>query len=275
MLFNSTGRQATDTGFVSRDDQLRFKSTKKEARKDKKSKSESKKPGKGGKRKQKKSRKPKSKAKKSRRRQILSAASAAAKPAAEEACEVVAERKRKGKKEEAAAAAEIPAAPAKNLKAKAKAAAAKEPKKRPAEQGAKPKGAAKKRKTSSEEAMVHRPLRMDDIVKALMEWALQFPEKFEDSGAKAAFRAAVREALVPLTFCSLNVYWTRCGCGVKQPSSEGDDLDKVTKKDVCHFSWNSSPAAPRHKLAVAIRCAELAAPCLCSDLEIKYGRKRG
>lgn len=56
-----------------------------------------------------------------------------------------------------------------------------------------------------------------------------------------------------LTWTALNLYWTRCGCGVTVWNDEGGSYD------IHSFSFGSSTAAPHHKLSVAAKCAEITA----------------
>ncbi|CAJ1439884.1 unnamed protein product [Effrenium voratum] len=86
------------------------------------------------------------------------------------------------------------------------------------------------------------------MTQLLQDWAKQFPEKLE--GKQAKLKRAVRAALTPLEKTRLVLYWTRNACGVRVLSC---------KKDSLHFTFNSWPTAGRFKLAVAVRCAELAA----------------
>ena len=99
-------------------------------------------------------------------------------------------------------------------------------------------------------------MRMDEVVKALMDWAQQFPEELERD--EDTLRSKVREALFPLKKTQLNIYWSRNAVGVKIWSDEWG----FQGKDEVSFSFNCSSAPRRLKLGVAVRCAELCAPCL-------------
>ncbi|CAK9035525.1 unnamed protein product [Durusdinium trenchii] len=58
----------------------------------------------------------------------------------------------------------------------------------------------------------------------------------------------------PLEWTKLMPYWTRNGCGVKVWDMEANQyMDRET------FTFNCSSAPRRCKLAIAVRCAELAA----------------
>lgn len=114
-----------------------------------------------------------------------------------------------------------------------------------------------RRNVSPEEALLSDPLRSDPIVKALMDFASQFPAELEMDGNHDKMKEAMNNALQePLNWCALNKYWTRNAAGVKILAAN---------QDVHHFSFNFSTAASRHKLAVALRCAELAVSWLSRE----------
>ena len=98
------------------------------------------------------------------------------------------------------------------------------------------------------------PLRKDSLTKSLMDFALKFPAECEhnETHLKAAILQEVNSR--PLTWTKLMFYWSRNGCGVKVCQD-----DWKTYKDHCSFSFNSSSAPRRYRLAVATRCAEIAA----------------
>ena len=98
------------------------------------------------------------------------------------------------------------------------------------------------------------PLRQDSLTKSLMDFALKFPADCEhnETHLKAVILQEVNSR--PLTWTKLMFYWSRNGCGVKVCQD-----DWKTYKDHCSFSFNSSSAPRRYRLAVATRCAEIAA----------------
>ena len=83
-----------------------------------------------------------------------------------------------------------------------------------------------------------------------MTFARKFPEDLESQPNK--LKAAVLDEMTPLQYCKLMPYWSRNGCGVKVLQE-----DETTWADVHSFSFNSSSAPRRYKLAVAVRCDEL------------------
>ena len=111
-------------------------------------------------------------------------------------------------------------------------------------------------------ALPSNPLRKDSLTKSLMDFALKFPAECEtnETHLKAAVLQEVRSEVRsrPLTWAKLMFYWSRNGCGVKVLED-----DWKTYRDHCSFSFNSSSAPRRYRLAVATRCAELAATWLC------------
>ena len=94
-------------------------------------------------------------------------------------------------------------------------------------------------------------LRDDSLVKSLMDHARQFGPELEDDAA--ALKEAVKAVCVPLEWTKLMPYWNRCDCGLKVW-----DEDTETFKGRDTFSFRSSSAPNRYKLAVAMRCAEIA-----------------
>ena len=280
-----TGTETTgEADFVSRDQQLRSKQAKKQNKKDKNGKNGKKANAKNGKRKQKK----KSKAgkgsrnvldqRRGRKRNILAAASST--PASEAVVEEQPAKQKKARKTKNAQPEDsspkepdqAPAVKAKAAKrppkgepkakrqpkAKAEPKAKAKGKKREEDDAAKdePKAKRGKKKVSAEDAMLANPLRMDTLVSALMDFAKRFEEELEAEESLEALKSRIRSELQPLKKCSLNVYWSRNSCGVRVWRSEAE---KAVVKDELHFSFNSSSAPRRYKLAVAVRCAELAA----------------
>ena len=271
--------------YVSRDEQLKFKQGKKQSRgtKGKKNikankkhkKTKAKKPGK----------KPvaKSPTKSKKRQLLLDAAKAKSPPANETAKAKKAKTKvepegiegspsTEGKVEKprrARGATSKDTKETKNPRAKAKAkAAAKTPGPKGKAKKDEGKGAEKKprkpraKKTSLPGAEFHsHELRSDGLVQELMKFAKQFPEELENNLEK--LKEAINQAMTPLSWTKLMPYWSRNGCGVKELQD-----DMKTYVDVVSFSFNSSSAPRRYKLAVAVRCAEIAAPQLNSDRSI-------
>ena len=105
------------------------------------------------------------------------------------------------------------------------------------------------------------PLRDNATVKDLMKFAKQFPEDMEHDIPK--LKKAILNAMTPLQWTKLMPYWSRNGCGVKVlEEDESTYIDRHT------FTYNASSAPRRYKLAVAVRCAELAVTWF--DLYISY-----
>ena len=96
------------------------------------------------------------------------------------------------------------------------------------------------------------PLRTDSLCFSLMDFAKKFPENLEDN--LEGLKERVWELATPLKYTKLMPYWTRNGCGVKVMQD-----DMKTFVDVHTFTYNTSSAPRRYKLAIAVRCAELAA----------------
>ena len=245
--------------FVTRDQQLKFKQTKKD--KGKRGNKGKGKKGKGKKGKNGKGPLPK----KSRKRQILSAGSQpdnVAKKSKKEkiqAPEVEVDDSEVGtasvSKPSKPGKAKLPKAKAKakaktgkqpctktpTAKAKAKATAAPAPKRKPRGKAARLPGS----------ELMSNPLRKNSLVKSLMDFAEKFPASLEDKDKE--LKAAVLAECSPLQWCKLMPYWSRNGCGVKVMNDDGK-----TYYDLHHFSFQSSSAPRRYKLAIAVRCAEIA-----------------
>lgn len=120
--------------------------------------------------------------------------------------------------------------------------------------------------------------RCDAVIAALMGWAHKFnDEEFEHEHKLDAYKAAVRAELAPLKSHKLNIYWSRNAAGVtslrpaespvkrRRGKKKGDCTPAKRKtQDVHHFGFSSTSVggdAPfRFKTAMAVRCAELAAP---------------
>lgn len=111
--------------------------------------------------------------------------------------------------------------------------------------------AASKAKANMEAKLTQSPLRKDSIVKTLMDYAVQFPEELDEN--PEGLKKAIKATWVPLKLTKLMPYWTRDQCGVKLW-----DENKGEYKDIHTFSFTSSMAPRRYKLAVAVKSAELA-----------------
>ena len=189
----------------------------------------------------------------SRKRQILkrskSKAAVAEDPKEDEARESVEEapRKRRGRRENADGSDESKskAKPGAKAKSKAKKPAKKEKKK--AEP--RPRGRQARVQTAADR-LLDSPHRSDPVIKALMDFAIQFGPEWDHPDKFDEFKVQLKKSCTEgLKQAKLNCYWTRNGCGVK-PSA--------TEADLHNFSWNSSRAPSRWKLAVAIRAGGLA-----------------
>lgn len=91
----------------------------------------------------------------------------------------------------------------------------------------------------------------DSLVKSLMDHARQFgPELEHDT---AALKEAVKAVRVQLEWAKLMPYWNRGDCGLKVWDEETESF-----KGRDTFSFHGSSAPNRYKLAVAVRCAEIA-----------------
>ena len=90
------------------------------------------------------------------------------------------------------------------------------------------------------------------LTKELAAFARQFdPET--NLVADGNFRDLLRSKTQLTPECDvyrLNIYWSRHACGV---------TNKIEKKDTHNFSFNGAEAADVHRLAIAVRCAELTA----------------
>ena len=99
--------------------------------------------------------------------------------------------------------------------------------------------------------LMNSTMRNDGIVKSLMDFARQFGAELEHDPKK--LKEAVQKAMQPLEWTKLMPYWSRFDCGLKVW-----DVDTETFKGRDTFSFNSSSAPNRYKLAIAVRCAEIA-----------------
>ncbi|CAL1142502.1 unnamed protein product [Cladocopium goreaui] len=83
-----------------------------------------------------------------------------------------------------------------------------------------------------------------------MEWVNQFGVEFDPPNQLEQYKAEVRKSTVALLKTALNIYWSRCSCGVRLMDA---------KCDTHYFSFNTSVAKERLRCSMSIRCAELAA----------------
>ena len=259
---------------LTRNDQLSFKSTRKQARKDKandkkngKGKTGKRGKGKVGKGKKKDQKKGKKNTGKSisRKRKILKnsptkqppqqepSGSSVDKPKgkgtkAGSSASPLPKRKREQKEPKVGPKAKAKATPKPKMKATPKPKATTKPKAAP-----KPKAKRVKTEKGQDEEESQKPTFNAMLVHDLLEFAHRFSP--DDSVRDAAFKNKIRTmlALDTLKTCRLNIYWTRCSSGVTL-------LD--AKVDVQHFSYNSSSAPEAYKAAVSIKLAELTAPQL-------------
>ena len=196
--------------------------------------------------------------KRSRKLQILSAGSASspyAEPTEPEPKKPKKSRKPKDKCEETAAAKKASPkakAAAKRATPKTKAAAKKAAAK-PKAKG-EPKARAKRSRKTAVDALLESPFRHNELISELKEWVEWFGPEYDPPDQKNKFKAAVRESLFPLTKTFLNIYWSRCGCGVKNSC---DSHAAYKAKDWCNFGFNQGLAPQRWKMAMAVRCAEM------------------
>ena len=82
------------------------------------------------------------------------------------------------------------------------------------------------------------------MVKEMEDFATSFDEKLDVKGD--SFKEAARAHDPGFTWFRLNIYWSRCICGV---------TNKDTGKDAATFSFNTSSACDVHKISIAIYCA--------------------
>lgn len=140
--------------------------------------------------------------------------------------------------------------PAAKATAKSKAKAAPKSKAHSKKNGEAKKVASKKSKAP---ALVDSPLSRTAIVQVLVDYAKAFPEELETDMDK--MKDALRKRWVPLTWTKLMPYWTKGMCGVKVWDDDAGDF-----KSQHTFSYTTSSTPLRYRLAIASRCAELAAP---------------
>ena len=131
-------------------------------------------------------------------------------------------------------------------------AALKQPK---AKAKAKAKGKAKAKaaaRTNRGEAAMDESLHCQEQIDTLIAFANEIGNNW-DSVTSAAFKATVRQNVSDLNTTRLNIYWARTTAGVHVHELH---------KDMNHFSFNASSACAPFRVAVAAKCAELAAACL-------------
>lgn len=114
------------------------------------------------------------------------------------------------------------------------------------------KDAGKTKRRKKQQDPTQQELYDEKIVEKLCKFARSVSD-FSRDVKSAKFKSFVRTQLYDLEWTSLNIYWTRCGCGVTEIE---------TGKDLNNFSFNSSEACESHRIACAVKCAELAATCL-------------
>eukprot|EP00435_Cladocopium_sp_Y103_P013858 s5066_g3.t1 len=88
------------------------------------------------------------------------------------------------------------------------------------------------------------PLFEANMVKEMGDFAKSFDQKLDVKGD--SFKEAARAHDPGFTWFRLNIYWSRCSCGV---------TNKETGKDATSFSFNTSSACDVHKISIAIYCA--------------------
>eukprot|EP00435_Cladocopium_sp_Y103_P051419 s217_g16.t1 len=94
----------------------------------------------------------------------------------------------------------------------------------------------------------HDELFDEEVMTQLMEFSARFNK---DADFKTdVFKTFMRSQVTLPEGFSLNLYWTSASCGVK---------DKEAKRDIHSFTFNSIPAPHVWRLAVAVKCAEIAA----------------
>lgn len=159
-------------------------------------------------------------------------------------------RKRDQPKEVAPSKQEVKAKA--KAKAQAKSTAAKSRARKTADAKEKPKGAGKGRRSKQKIPHEEHPLYCPAIESMLVEFARDC-SRFSRDVKSPKFKLFVRNHLSEHSQTALNIYWTRSNCGV---------TDKNTGADINNFSFNASTACATHRLACAVKCADLAATCL-------------
>ena len=256
------------TDFVTRNDQLNFKKARKEQGSKKRKANKENKGKKSVKKGKKGTKTTKAKKPKSRKRQVLASAGSS---------QTVARGRKVKKTKNAVADVDVDAADtstpstrARTPKAKASAKPDKPGPRRAATAKSAPKPASKSKPTKPIKKDAKKPaqkrgrtprkpgfdlptnpLRDNATVKDLMKFAQQFLEPLEHDIPK--LKKAILSAMSPLEWTKLMPYWSRNGCGVKVLEEDG-----ITYTDRHTFTYNASSAPRRYKLAVAMRCAELA-----------------
>ena len=254
---------SSDDEVVTRDKQLRFKSSKKGERKDKQAKNKTKKtkknkaksktptkPKVGRKRKVLKAQKAEEEPMQSKRPRLSSAS--CKEPHEEDVATSPPKSKGKAKKEASPKANASPKAKSK-AQAKAKSKAQAKAKSKPqgkAENKAEPKAKAKakgrpKKEKDTEYLERQRESMLFNAkqVEVFEKFAKSFDETLDVKNSK--FKEDARAKAGDYDGYRLNIYWTRCSVGV---------TDRATGKDVVYYSYNNSSACVVHKIAVALKC---------------------
>ena len=81
------------------------------------------------------------------------------------------------------------------------------------------------------------------MVRDMEVFAKSFDQTLDVKGD--SFKEAARLHNPGFTWYRLNIYWSRCSCGV---------TNKETGKDASTFSFNTSSACDVHKTSIAVYC---------------------
>ena len=113
--------------------------------------------------------------------------------------------------------------------------------------------AAKKSRTQADPSsnLKANPWRDDSLTSSLMEFVQAFPPKLD--GDKGKLKTAIQKKMMTHEWTRLMPYWSRSACGIKVLQ---EDLE--TFKPSFTISFTSSSAPERFKMAMAVRCADLA-----------------
>ena len=106
-------------------------------------------------------------------------------------------------------------------------------------------GAARGRKKVPEED----PFESKLYSKTCHETLLRFVQKFvgNENHLGPNFKNTLKSMIAGDALASLNIYWSRMGCGVKH----GDH-------DIHHFTFGTFDVSPSHKCALVVKCGEIA-----------------
>ena len=116
---------------------------------------------------------------------------------------------------------------------------------------AQPKTAAAKKKAMTKHGILHDQEKLTDLFKFAYDFDPNADHKTD------IFKNFLRSQIGQPQDFGLNIYWTSASCGVK---------DKKAGKDIHSFTFHSIPAPHNYRLAVAVRCAEIAAPRLHKNI---------